>query len=73
MRVDMAERVAVLEVTQARVDERITDLEEYRRKQNGTLQRLEEKIDTLNRWLIGLLGGVIASLLLLLINIAVGR
>lgn len=70
---NLEERVSKLEIFQARAEERITDLEDYCQKQNGSLQRLEDKVDNINRWLIGLLGGVIASLILLLVNISLGR
>ena len=69
----MAERIATLEVAQARIEERMQDHEDYRKKQNGTLQRLEEKLDRFYWWLVGLMGGVIASLILLLVNMGLGR
>ena len=69
----MSERVAALEVAQARIEERMQDHDEYRKKQNGTLQRLEEKLDRFYWWLVGLMGGVIASLILLLVNMGLGR
>lgn len=69
----MAERVAALEVAQARIEERMKDQEDYRKKQNGTLRRLEEKLDRFYWWLVGLMGGVIASLILLLVNMGMGR
>ena len=70
---DMSERVAALEVAQARLEERMQDHEDYRKKQNGTLQRLEEKLDRFYWWLVGLMGGVIASLILLIVNMGLGR
>lgn len=70
---NMAERIATLEVTQGRLEERVSDLEEWQKKQNGSLQRLEAKMDRIQQWLIGLLGGVTASLVLLLVNISLGR
>jgi len=77
MGVELSERVGKLEVTVARHEERLEKVEEYQDKQNGSLQRLEEKMDTkldaLNKWLIGLLGGVITSLILLLVNMSLGR
>jgi prefoldin subunit 5 len=73
MGVDMAERVAALEVAQGRLEERVESLEAWQAKQNGSLQRLEEKMDKIQQWLIGLLGGVIASLVLLLVNMSLGR
>lgn len=73
MGVELSERVGKLEVTVARHEERLEKVEEYQDKQNGSLQRLEAKMDSLNKWLIGLLGGVITSLILLLVNISLGR
>jgi len=70
---DLGERVTKLEICQARIEERVEDLESYKKKQNGSIQRLEQKMDDMNKWLIGLLGGVIASLVLLLVNISMGR
>lgn len=73
MGVEFSERVGRLEVTVARHEERLEKVEEYQDKQNGSLQRLEAKMDNLNKWLIGLLGGVITSLILLLVNMSLGR
>lgn len=53
--------------------ERIADLEAWQEKQNGKLDRLETKIDRIYLWLIGLMGGVVSSLLLLLAQILAGR
>lgn len=56
--------------------EAIKDLKEYRDKQNGALLRLADRVDKVDArldsmqwWLIGLMGGVIASLILLVVNI----
>jgi tetrahydromethanopterin S-methyltransferase subunit G len=73
MEVELTERVGKLEVTVGRHEERLEKVEEYQERQNGSLQRLEEKMDALNKWLIGLLGGVITSLILLLINLSLGQ
>jgi predicted PurR-regulated permease PerM len=88
MGVDMAERVAALEVAQARLVERVENIEErfedHEKKQNGSLQRIEQKMEAIDgklgkqmnaiyMWLIGLMGGVIASLILLLVNISLRR
>ena len=37
------------------------------------LKRIEEKLDRLYLWLIGVLGGVVASLVLLVVNLGVRR
>lgn len=52
---------------------RVDSLEDWQGRQNGTLGRLETKVDNIYKWLIGLMGGVITSLLLLIINILAGR
>ncbi len=62
------ERVTVLEVGQARLEERVDKLESWQTKQNGTLQRLEEKIDRFMWWIIGVLGGVIVQLALTILK-----
>jgi len=62
------ERLNQLEITVGRHNERLGNLEMWQDKQNGCLQRLEHKIDNLNKWLIALLGGVITSLLLLILR-----
>ncbi|MBT9167928.1 MAG: hypothetical protein DDT20_00880 [Firmicutes bacterium] len=63
-----------IEITVARHEERISTLEEYQIKQNCCLQRVEDKLNALQMWLIGLMGGMIVSLVLLIINlIARGR
>jgi hypothetical protein len=56
----------------ARHDERIEAIEKTQEKQNGSLQRLEAKIDKIYFWLIGLMGGIIASLLLLITQFFAG-
>ncbi len=62
-----------LEIAVALHEERLTQIEEYLDKQNGRLARIEEKLDRLYMWLIGLLGGVVASLILLIVNLGMGR
>jgi len=37
------------------------------------LKRIEEKLDRLYLWLIGVLGGVVASLVLLVVNLGARR
>lgn len=56
-------------------DEAIKDLKEYRDKQNGALLRLADRVDKVDArlnsmqwWLVGLMGGIIASLILLVVN-----
>lgn len=47
------------------------NLEEYRDKQNGALLRLTEQMEDMRRWLTGLLGGMVVSLILLVINLVI--
>ncbi len=70
---ELGERVTKLEVGQARLEERVDGLEEYKAKQNGSIQQMQEQLNGMNRLLVGLLGGVITSLILLLVNISLGR
>lgn len=70
---ELIEEVTCLKVNQARIEERVSDMEEWRKKQNGSLSRLEAKMDRLNQWLIGLLGSVLVSLVLLVVNMLSGR
>ena len=53
----MEERVAKLEVE-------MENLKDWQIRQNGTLKGIERSIQLNNRWLIGLLGGIIAALIL---------
>lgn len=62
---ELAERVAALEVD-------MDNFRDWQQKQNGSLQRLETKIDKIYTWLIGLMGGVITSLLLLIAQFFAG-
>lgn len=67
---ELAERIACVETKVNTLEERFGHHEE---KQNGTLQRLEAKIESIQKWLIYLLGGVSTSLLLLVANLIIGR
>ena len=69
----MIDRVTALEVVQARHEERIGQTEDCMDKQNGRLERIEEKLDQQNQSLMRLMGGIIATLILLVVNLAVGR
>ena len=53
--------------------EKISSLEEHRERQNGCIQRVENKLDKIYFWLVGLMGGVVTSLILLLVNIKAGK
>lgn len=63
---ELAERVAALEAD-------VDSLKEYQEKQNGHMQRIEAKVDKIYLWLIGLMGGVITSLLLLVAQFFAGK
>lgn len=47
-------------------EEKLANLEAWIERQNGTLQ-------SINRWLIGLLGSVAVSLVLLILNLVKGK
>lgn len=61
---DMSEKIATLEVQQARHEERISDLEEWRTKVNGHLDRIEAKLGNIGWGIAATLGGVVVDLLL---------
>ena len=63
---ELAERVAALEAD-------TENFRDWQLKQNGSLQRLEAKIDKIYMWLIGLMGCVITSLLLLILQLFGGK
>lgn len=73
--------VSILEQRQDRQNGNIQRLEEslddkilaLEAKLDDSTQRLGEKLDRFYLWLVGLMGGVIASLILLLVNIGLGR
>lgn len=65
---DLGERVTMLEIGHAQLIERVDKLEEWQAKQNGTLQRLENKIDQFMWWAMGILGGVVVQLILTVIK-----
>lgn len=70
---DLEEKVNEMAITLAKHDERICNLEEWQKKQNGSLQRLEQKVDGIYSWLIGLMGGIVTALIMLAINLMLGR
>ncbi len=57
----------------SRHDQSIRNLEECLKAQNGSLKRVEQRVEQIYFWLIGLMGGVIASLILLVVNLAIKR
>lgn len=58
--------------TLARHEERLDALEQYQSKQNGSLQRVEDKVDKLYSQQVALLGGVVTSLIILVFNLLRG-
>lgn len=47
----------------------IASLRQWQEKQNGVLTRIEEKLDRFTWWLVLTLGGVVTSLILLIVNL----
>jgi hypothetical protein len=70
---NLEEKVNDMEVLLGKHDERLKKLEEWQSKQNGSLQKLEQKVDGIYTWLIALMGGVITSLVMLVVNLMIGR
>lgn len=64
----MEDKVVALEVGQARLEERVALLEDWQEKQNGSLRRVEEKIDRFTWWLVLTLGGVVVQLVLTILR-----
>lgn len=50
---------------------RVENLEGWQKRQNGSLQRIEGKVEKMYQMVIGLLGGLVASLVLLAVNLVV--
>jgi len=65
---DMSEKVATLEVQQARLDERVLDLEDWRKKTNGHLEKIEARLNEIGWGIAATLGGVVVDLLLRLMG-----
>lgn len=57
-----------IHVAVARLEERVEALEEWQRVQNGALQRLADRVDRMNWWVVGIAGGVAAACVMLLIQ-----
>jgi len=64
-----AELLGVLEEVIS-LKSRVDHLREWQQRQNGSLLRLERRVEQIYLWLIGLMGGVVSSLVLLVVNIA---
>ncbi|GEA17725.1 hypothetical protein [Moorella sp. E306M] len=72
---NVEERLGALEVAVARLEERVDGHEEYQRKQNGSIQKMEARIDKIGErfdklyfWIIGICGGLALDLFLRLIG-----
>jgi len=59
---EQLERIATAEA-------RIDNLIDWQNTQNGCLRRMENKVDSLHKLIIGLMGGMITSLVLLALNL----
>lgn len=60
----MSERISALEVAQARTEERVADLEEWQKKTNGHLERIEARLNGIGWGIAATLGGVVVDLIL---------
>ena len=56
------ERVSKAEV-------KIDNLEGWQERQNGSLRAIEDKMDNIHSWLIGIMGGLIVSLIMMILNL----
>lgn len=61
------------DVAIARLEERAGNLERWQKDQNGHLKAIDQKLDRFQVWLIGVMGGVITSLGLLILNLVIAR
>jgi len=52
----------------ARLQERMDDMEAYRKTQNSALERLDAKYDKLLFWIVGLFGMVTMNLAILIVR-----
>lgn len=59
------------EVVALRAD--VNNLTGWQRAQNGTIQRVDAKVDKLQMWMLGMLGTSIISLALLVANLLAKR
>ncbi|CCO07599.1 hypothetical protein JCM39194_25150 [Desulfotomaculum varum] len=51
----------------------VSHLKEWQERQTAALEKLEARLGQILLWLLGLMGGVTASLILLALNLAAGR
>ncbi len=57
-----------VEVRVAVLEEQVAGLRGWQKAQNGSLQRLESRMDRLNWWIVGIAGGVATACVMLLIQ-----
>lgn len=76
----MALDVAAVSNDLGKLEGRVDALEAWQERQNGHLERIEQKLDKFqdkldrfDTWLIGLLGGMIVTLIMLVINLVIAR
>jgi len=60
----VSEKIVALEVGQARLDERVADIEDWRKKTNGHLERIEARLNNIGWGIAATLGGVVVDLML---------
>ncbi|MGB9813544.1 MAG: hypothetical protein ACPLVF_07900 [Thermovenabulum sp.] len=60
----MSEKIAYLEVQHARLEERVEDLEDWKKKTNGHLERIEARLNGIGWGIAATLGGVVVDLIL---------
>jgi len=53
--------------------EKFKVLEEWQKKQNGTLQKIQEELEEQVKAQRTILGGLVVSLILLILNLIIGR
>ncbi len=46
----------------ARLDVEVGNLSGWQKSQNGALLRVDQKVDNLQKWILGVLAGVVASI-----------
>ncbi len=61
------------EITVARHEERIKAIEDDQREQKKMLNELGVELKSLKNWIMTLLGGMVLSLVLLVLNLTAGR
>lgn len=56
-----------------KLEEEIENLEEWQKRQNGTLQKIQEELEEQLKTQRTILGGLVVSLILLILNLIIGR